>query len=256
MNDDPYLRFCEQLWRTWLDRTIQLPRALHRTFNLEAAPEPYIPFRAGLRPLVALTTNPGWVMGHQERAAVEVGRGPLTTTMNYATAAKALGEFYLTDLPAPAARRVAALESLSAQLGFDGVLEVESCPFHSASLPNKSALLRVIEQGGLLGAYAELLRDFLRLRTVVVVSAVSTRHAMPDQLKLTAWARWQAQLAGLELNHAAFLALPNGEDKVTAGALISRSAKATKVMVLMMGGNHLPGAKGLRSLADRIRKSS
>lgn len=254
MEDDPYLQFCDQLWRDWLDGKIQVPDMMYRMFELDAAPEPYIPFRAGLRPLVALTTNPGWVMSHQTRAAVEAGRGPLASSMDYSAASKVLGEFYLTNLPAPAARRVAALGSLSALLGFDGVLEVESCPFHSRSVRNKAALLRVIEAGGLLGKYVRLLEDFLKKRTVVVLSAVSTRHRMPE--RLTAWARFQAHLAGMDLNQAQFIGLPNAEHRVTAGGLISGFTEGTKILVLMMGGNHLPAAQNLRSLANKIREAN
>jgi hypothetical protein len=244
---------CEQLWQSWLRRTMDVPSSLHTMFDLEAAPEPYVNFGAGANPLVELLTNPGYVLPEQTRGVIESGAGPIKSVMDYATVAKTFGEFYERQLRGAAAHRIAAIRSLSEQLGFDGVLQVDACPFHSASLPNKGAVLRIIRAGGLLGQYAGTLREFLRSRPVLTLAAVSSAHPLLPPPVLTDWARWQAQLAGLDLEQAKFLPLVKKGNATTVAALISRADGVPKGLVLMMGGNRLPGPEGLRTLAAFLR---
>src|SRR5678816_3859359 len=91
---DSYLSFCETLWRSWLDGTLRRSSFLERTFDLDAAPEPYLAFDAGTRPLVALTTNPGATMDFQRRRTVQKGVGPVSSSMDYATASRAFAHHY------------------------------------------------------------------------------------------------------------------------------------------------------------------
>ncbi len=81
-------------------------------------------------------------MPHQRRTAVNAGVGPLGPGMTYAAAAQRLGAFYEEELDGAARRRIAALATLSRLAGYDGVLQVEVCPFHSPNLPNKDALIK------------------------------------------------------------------------------------------------------------------
>jgi hypothetical protein len=136
-----YGEHCEQLWQGWLSRTMEVPTSLHTTFDLEAAPEPYVDFSAGANPPVELLTNPGYVLPEQRRGSIETGAGPIKSTMDYATVARTFGDFYERELRGAAAHRITAIRLLSEQLGFDGVLQVDACPFHSAPLPNKDAVL-------------------------------------------------------------------------------------------------------------------
>ena len=71
-----FFAFSEDLWRSWLPDTLDAPTFVRPTFDLEAAPEPYVAYGVGRRPLVALLTNPGYTMPHQLRSAVEAGDGP------------------------------------------------------------------------------------------------------------------------------------------------------------------------------------
>jgi hypothetical protein len=222
-------------------------------FNLEAAPEPYVDFGAGTNPLVELLTNPGYVLPEQLRGTVESGGGPINSSMDYATVAKAFGEFYRRELRGAAAHRIDAIRLLSEQLGLDGVLQVDACPFHSASLPNKGAVLRIIRAGGLLGRYAATLKEFLRPRPVLSLAAVSSAHPLQPPVVLTDWARWQAQLAGIDVEHAEFVPLVRKGTATTVAARISKTAGVPKGLVLMMGGNRLPGPTGLRTLAAALR---
>lgn len=258
---ETFISFCdEKLWRPWLARRLVAPPFAQKAFDLNAAPEPYISFRAGTHPLIALLTNPGATMPHQCRAAVQAGGGPLTTTVDYSTAAQALGSFYEKELKStPAGRRIDALQKLSSWIGLQGVLQVDVCPFHSRSLPRtqKSILLRTISEGGLLGCYAEHLEAFLHRRPVVILSAVSSRISVGmEATTRSEWLTWIAKIAGLVLEGAKVVPLVEKHSATTAAALVSFEGGVRKALVLMMGGNHLPAEKGLRVLAKTLQPAS
>ncbi len=253
MTED-YFEFCEKLWRGWKRQELTLGNV--KVFDLNAAPEPYISFgiRAGAKPLVALTNNPGRTMRHQRRPAVQAGDGPLCKKDKYAQAARKLGRFYEEHLNGPAWRRMAKLRMLSCLLGYEGVLQVEACPFHSPSLPQKSALVREItKKDEFFGCYAEHLRAFLRGRPVVSPQAVSTQASLGKKRReFSPWLRQIAKIAGLDLNRAKFVPLIKKGSKTTAAAWVSDRPR--KALVLMMGGNNLPAEEGLRKLAAELRK--
>jgi hypothetical protein len=252
---DGFIVFCEELWCSWLVRDLRVSSFVHERFDLDAAPEPYVSYSAGQRPLVALLTNPGATMPHQRRKAVEAGEGPLRPSLKYATAAERLGKFYESRLSKKTAgRRITALQKLSKLLGCDGVLQVDAIPFHSASLPGKGKLLAKVSADALLRRYAEHVREFLKRRPVVVVAAVSTRCSLDAGVALSPWIEWQAELAGVEVTSAESVSLVTKGSKTTASALVSSVNGVSKVLVRMMGGNHLPGDKGLRTIADTFRR--
>jgi hypothetical protein len=250
-----FVSFCESLWQDWLAGKIETSPFLRKWFDLDAAPEPYISFGSGQKPLVLLTTNPGGTMRHQQRAAVQAGRGPLNPAIDYAAAAKGLGAFYEHQLARRAAgRRIAAMRALSASVGADGVVQVEVCPFHSRSLPNKLGLLREIDKGGLLTRYVEQVRSFLITRPVVAISAVPSRASLGPEVPLSRWVLWLSEMTGLDPTRAKFVPLVTKEAKVTAGALVASQDGVPKALVQMMGGNQLPGKHGVGILAEALRR--
>jgi hypothetical protein len=226
-------------------------------FDLDAAPEPYIDYNAGRNPLVVLLTNPGRTKPCQTRKAIRAGNGPLSGSMQYQRGAKSLGDYYQQpgNLKATPRRRIENLLSLSKAAGFDGVMAVECCPFHSPSLPKKDQLLREFCNDQLLRSYAHLLEKYLRSRCVLIVSAVSTRSSLASTSKLSDWLQWQTQRAGIDPRRSRFEKLVVKARKVTAAALVHKSDGAIKVLVRMMGGNHLPGEEGRRRLAALMRAS-
>ena len=248
-----YITFCEdKLWCTWKEQTLSVPPP----FDPEAAPEPYLYFGADTNRLVALTTNPGATMRHQRRAAVQAGTGPLCEKDKYAKAAPKLGDFYETHLTGQAWHRIAKLRRLSSCLGYEGVMQVELIPFHSATLPQKSRLLEEInKEGSLLGHYVELLGKSLRDRPVVGIQAASTQSSFSRKTKLSPWLRRVAEITGLDLNAADFVSLVEKGRKTTAAAWVSKR-EPRKALVLMMGTNNLPGDDGLWKLAAALRESS
>jgi hypothetical protein len=251
-----FISFCESLWQDWLTGRLETSPFVKQTFDLDAAPEPYISFESGQNPLVALTTNPGKTMPHQRRRSVQAGRGPLSPAIDYEAAAEALGAFYERRLAGrPAGRRIAAIRALSALAGAEGVVQVEVCPFHSRALPNKLGLLQEIGKVGLLRRYVEELRAFLMTRSVLAISTVSSQISIRSGTPLSPWAMWLSELTGPNPKRARFVRLVTKGKKVTAAAFVSSHAGTQRSLVLMMGGNHLPGERGLAILADALRKS-
>jgi hypothetical protein len=251
MSDD-FGGFCERLWQDWLSASLDVSSFVRDTFDMDAAPEPYLSFKAGPQPLVALTTNPGATMQHQRRAAVKLGAGPLNDGISYATAAQRLGKFYEEQLGGSARRRIAGLTALSDLLGCDGVLQVEACPFHSPSLPKKDDLLRALGTDELLSRYVEQVRAVIRDKPLVAVSAAPSKVSLCPDAVLPRWAEWMAELADVVPNRASFVPLVTKGSKTTCGAFVVRSGNVSKALVLMMGSNQLPGKTALGILADAL----
>ena len=248
-----YRAFCERLWRDWLGGTLQASEFLRQTFDLKAAPEPYIRLKAAKRELVALLTNPGSVMPHQRRRAILRGNSPLSPSAKYATCAKALGKFYLKKVKKAARRRNRALLDLAKLSGYGGVLYVECCPFHSARFPKKRKFVEAIEQDHLLGEYVERLRDYLHDKPVIAVSATATEQSLTRKVRFSPWLEWQAALIGVRQDQSRFIPLIRTAGKTTAAAFVDKVGGTPKVLVLMMGGNHLPAATGIAALALAMR---
>jgi hypothetical protein len=251
-----FLSFCESLWQDWLGGKLEASQFVRRTFDLDAAPEPYVILEPGQKPLVQLLTNPGYTMPHQGRAAVESGSGPLSPVVTYAEVSERLGPFYEKELAhEPAGRRIAAIKKLSALIGTEGVVQVDVCPFHSSSLPHKAELLHEIstDTGFLLKRYVEEVREFLSPRPVVALTAAPTTISLGLEVPLTPWASWLSEIAGLDLASAEFVPLVKKGEKVTVGAFVSSQNGSPKALVQMMGSNNLPRKHCLAILADVLR---
>ena len=112
---EDFIQLCETLWRDWLEKYLDVPSFIDATFDMNAAPEPYVSFTAGRRPLIALTPNPRMTMLHQLRSHLQQGNGPLNRWMDYAEAARILGPFYRSELSPrnPAKHRITKLLNLS-----------------------------------------------------------------------------------------------------------------------------------------------
>jgi len=222
---------------------------------LDAAPEPWLRLFPGERPLVALTTNPGKTLDKalQRRSDIVSGLSTVGPDDSYAEAAVKFAAYYTQTLTGPARVRIKALVRLSQLAGSDGVLGVECCPFHSPSTHHKDVLVRESANDLLLSGYVGVLRELLASSSAVAVSAVSTRAPLCRGMPFSAWLNWQAALLGLVLEEAEFIPLVTTNQKVTCAALIGPGPTAARALVLMMGGNHLPGEAGLHRLAEALR---
>jgi hypothetical protein len=248
-----YFRLCEQMWQQWLAGEPTATEAVRRSFDLDAAPEPYLPFQPGDIPLVVLTTNPGATMPHQRREQIMENRSVLTPQMPYAEAAEVLSRFYCDHLSGQAARRIAAQRELARKSGYSGVLQVECCPWHSAALSGKTAFMKVLAGDDALMEYVSALRTFLEPQPVLVISAVSSRDSLDAaRLSLSPWLDWQLRLIALQQAKAERVALVSKGVRVTCTALVDRSGPAVKAAVLMQGSNQLPGPAGRETLASAL----
>lgn len=250
--NDPFVTLCESLWRDWLDDRLPATVEIARRFDLAALPEPYLRF-GGDNPLYVLTTNPGGTLPQQRRAAVLAGQSPAQRTMSYAEVARAFAAHYEQTLKGPARTRIRAFRRLAEGLNLDGVFQVEACPFHSSSLPGKDFVVDLIAADPQLARYAEAVRTFLRTRPTVILSAISTREALGPGLRLSRWLEWQVGLVGLDMRSTRFVPLIEKGGRPTCGAFVSGHGSDAKALVLMMGGNHLPGEQGLARLAAGMR---
>jgi hypothetical protein len=255
---EEFIPLCETLWQDWLADSLSVSPFVHATFDMNAAPEPYISFDAGRRPLIALTTNPGQTMPHQLRSHVQQGNDLLNPRMAYAEAARELGSFYQQELPSgsPAQSRITKLLQLSTLLGTDGVLQIEICPFHSPllNISKKLALQREASQDGLLARYVDAVQRYIASQSVVIVSAVGTRESLASGMTVSPWLTWLSEIAELDLKHASFVPLVSRETKTTCGAFTTSARDVMKAHVLMMGSNNLPSAEGLKVLSGVLRQ--
>ena len=79
---EDFLPLFETLWQDWLADSLTVSPFVQATFDMNAAPEPYVSFNAGRRPLIALTTNPGQTMPHQLRSHLQQENGLLNRTLS------------------------------------------------------------------------------------------------------------------------------------------------------------------------------
>jgi len=265
----PYGSFCDELWRDWLADRLSPSAFVGGEFDEQSAPEPWLEFRDGPYPLVAVTTNPGGSLEHQRRDRIVNGVGPIKPTQSYQEATDGLGLYYETNLTkrSAARQRINAFVRLAGSAGYEGLVQVEACPFHSADLPDKPALVRAVEHNtnNLLRQYAAHLQGFLHSHDVVGLSAVSPRISLSvsgvfQAFSESIWLPWFAHLIGLDPGRAEHVELAHkvvvgqSSGKITAAAFVETIGKRRKALVLTMGGNRLPGENGLQVLASAIRR--
>lgn len=250
---EAYFAFCERLWRQWLDGEIRVTPYIAKVLKLDAVPEPYLHFGPAHDPLIVLTTNPGDVMEHQRRESIDRSHDLLKRSMDYATAERALADFYERKLKGKARTRIEAVKNIADVCGNKGVLQIELIPFHSSQLPDKARVLREIGSDEVCSEYLRHVRAAIRERSVLCISAVTTRMALSKEIELSPWLSWQTSIMNLDRSTAEFLPLVYKGGRVTCAALISKRPGCVKALVLMQGSNQLPDAVGRRMLADSIR---
>jgi hypothetical protein len=250
-----YGEVCEKLWRDWLAKRFCASPYLNQAFDLSAAPEPYLSFDAGASPLVVLTTNPGGVLPFQRHETIAEGSSCLTTGMSYGEASAALGKHYLDTLRGAASNRIKKIRELATAAGYEGVLQVECCPFHSQSFPAKTKYIAEYKTDAFLVGYTDRLHSLLLNFDVLVVSAIDSRTSISREGMSSDWLKWQARLIGLAPQQSSLVKLLTKEGTVSCAALLERRDSHLKTMVLMMGGNHLPGNAGLETLAVAMKKA-
>ena len=202
---DAYLDESERLFAAWLNRRPEGGPALQRIFQMEHAPEPYLLFGEEPR-LVFVTTNPGGALDIQRHPDVEP-TSIFRRGRTYAETAAMLGRYYadpLGPINANARSKNIAMSRIAKLLGYRGVLQVETLPWHSATLP-KHLIGKVERDDPVAARYTRLLAEFLRTQKLVLSLAVGK----PEGAR-RAGVDIKARILGLDMASATMTPLKTG----------------------------------------------
>ncbi len=235
--DENYKKFCEVLFSNWFQHQFKNETVLSELFQMDYAPEPYFIVKEGNNPLHVLLTNPGSGMEFQHIKNHKDN--------DYKKFANTLGAFYTSEDfkkykgAAPAYRRIMKSIEFASFLKHDGVINIETIPFHSVSL-NKLMALITIQQSKTLMAYQNELRNYLSDKAVLIVSACNTKEIISkDTIRNSKWLKYQCDLANIVVDDLEFEELTEKNQKITSALFRSKN----KYIVLMMGSNNLPSLK-------------
>lgn len=230
---------------------------MHSEFQIDYLPEPYLKFGECSNPLYVFTTNPGLGMPEQHRKNILGGKSIASPNDPYSTISKVMGNYYLQHLKGAARNRIEAMIKLSNHSGFDGVIQIEACPFHSKSLPKKDSLLEHLSNDPALNGYEQCLKSVFFEKTVIAVSAIGTQATISiDSIKNRRWLNWQAGLIRLKTCDSKILPIITKGEKDTSAFIYSRSEKSVSGFILMMGGNHLPKLESMSPVIEVLGKNN
>ena len=244
-----YLEICERLYADWLrGRATFRSAAASRAFSAEHAPEPYLVFGEGEPRAIWATTNPGEGFDYQKRPDV-CSTSIFRETPTYAEAARRLGGHYgAPDAPIHSAARanIRSMLRLSRLFGARSVLQVETFPWHSATLPDKTRLEVMLCREE--PAYAEYKRELNKLiaahRLVLAWAAGVPGRGRGSGMDL------KATMIGLDLARAKMLPL-EGRSAVSQALFWSREGGRFRGLFVTQGSATLPGAGLNREGADK-----
>lgn len=249
-----YLEFCEELWGRWLADSLVYSDFVKAEFQLDYLPEPYLQFGDCKNPLYVFTTNPGAGLPVQSRASVMAGNECLRSTYSYQEISRVLGDYYSKNLKGTPKTRILGMMDFAKRAGFDGVFQVEACPFHSAQLPKKDALLDNYQVDPFLSKYAESLQVFLRNKPVLIISAVGTKGVInTHSVSNRRWLNWQSNVINLNIDECDILPVNTKNNRITSAFVYSQKSKITSGFILMMGGNHMPKSEHLGHISELFR---
>lgn len=229
-----YFQFCDDLYKNWKNHRLKEDDILNKMFQMEYSPEPYFILKPGKRPLHVLLTNPGAGMDFQHISEHK--------NSDYKKFAAILASIYTSNFfkkekgAAPAYRRLMKSIEFAEFLGFDSVINIESIPFHSVNL-NKKKALHAIKESPTLISYQSSLKEYLRDKSVLIVSACSSRESISKSSILgNNWLKYQIELTSVDIKKLKIKPMTKKNNKITS-ALFSHM---NKYLALMMGSNNLP----------------
>ena len=232
-----YLDFCEELFQNWLNHRLDLSD-FDADFQVEHVPEPYYILKEGKKPLYVLNYNPGEGLPQQTRKSILAHPHD-----SYCAVAKRLSEFYRNEFTGKAIKRNEKILKFAKAMGYDGVVCVETFFLHSANWPidKKMAFVESSRKNKLVQKYNRVLKNFLKSKPVLRVSAVSTKKIINLKNRKTfsnVWVKYQNDIMGVDLNSMTFVPIPpKGKGRVTSCIYVG---KKEKYVSFMMGGNNLP----------------
>lgn len=270
MMEDPYFNFCDKLARQFFDGSLKVDQGLAKRVDLDFLPEPYLPFSQsgnwGVTEssnfLNVLLANPGQGLDVQRHESISSGRiSGVSDGISYSAAASKIARFYETYFQTnrkytPALRRFRKMHNLAIDAGYSAVLQLDTIPWHSYSLPAKISLPPLISKCDMTKKYCFLLREYLRDRSVISVDGAGSRHAISKETFHTPWMTFKADLMGLEIDTADFHPIIEKPGKITAAAIRHKHNGTIKVMYCVQGNNNLPSEISLSKLSKLLRHSN
>lgn len=239
--NDSFYALCESIYNDWRAHQFKEDSSLQALFQMEFSPEPYFVLKDGSNPLYMLLTNPGSGMEFQH---ISNHKGS-----EYWKFASVLGDIYTSEGfkkegGRAAYHRLKKSIEFSVIMGYRGVVNVETIPFHSVDL-NKRKALRAIDSSGILQSYQSELKRFLSDKPVLIVSATGTKNSISkENISGSDWLMYQADLIGFSVDDLIMRELSTKDGKVTSAIFSSGS----KHIVLMAGTNNLPSSERLSSI--------
>jgi uncharacterized protein (DUF4415 family) len=241
--DHPFFERCETVIRNWWDGNL----APSSVLQMDHIPEPYLLFGSTERPLVFLTLNPGGGFEAQTRDAITRLDSPVVRELPYRDNARRLARYYRYPnvINDNARRRIEAMLSFAARLGFSGVLQLEAIPFHSGALAGPQ-LPKLTERRDV-AEYQTNLRSFLREPPcAIAISAAKAPFARSTKV------RYFADLFGLDVGSFSSIELKSGASGPTVGALHAKIGEKARVVTCRDGHNGLPDRASLERLAAKL----
>jgi hypothetical protein len=232
-----FLSLCEELYNDWKNDKFKEDLTLNKLFQMNYSPEPYFVLKNGKNPLYILLTNPGSGMDFQhisQHKNIDFNSftSILSTVYTSETFKKQKGS-------GPAYRRLMKSTDFANHLGFDGVVNIETIPFHSEKL-SKPKALKSIRESYTLTTYQNALKFFLSEKPVLIVAACSANDTISNKTIMNSeWLKYQCDLASIPINKLILKPFTTKNNKITS-ALFSHQ---NKYLVLMMGSNNLPSIK-------------
>lgn len=232
-----YISLCKKLYNDWKNDEFKEDKTLNSLFQMDYSPEPYFMLKNGKNPLYIVLTNPGKGMDFQHISQHK--------KIDFNSFTSILSTVYTSDAfknekgSRPAYRRLMKSIDFAYHLGFDGVINIETIPFHSEKL-SKSKALKTIQESFILTTYQNALKIYLREKPVLIVAACSATESISKKTIINSeWLKYQCDLASIPINELNIKPLTTKNNKITS-ALLSH---LNKNIVLMMGSNNLPSIK-------------
>lgn len=254
------IAFSDQLMKDFKAGKYDKDACLNKLFKskkgacMEYCPEPYLCYEIVggklvqasspskiKNPLYILQTNPGYPIPFQHRNSNDV-----KLSASYEEYRKKASAYYISCLKGAAAVRNTKSCIVARNLGYDGIIFVETLPFHSDSLPGKnnpSKYLAAIVSHPLLKQYDGIVRKLLKDKPVLILSACSSKKSIDKStISSSPWLDYQCALAGFNISLLIACNIACKDGKVTSA--LFKDVSAQKYIVLTMGGNNFPANIG------------
>jgi len=241
------------MWKLWIKKQDIQDPIIEKSFEPKYCSEPYLRFTKEedetSDSIYFLTTNPGAGFDLQERKNILENKSMIKSDESYYSNAKNLADYYIKELISGSKARIKHMEYLAKICGYDNFIQVETIPYHSENLPEKSKLVRLVRNGNnKISEYIEITKEYLMDKNVISIQAGNCR----DIKKMSDWSKLQCEIIGLDIDKSECISTIKNEKKKDTGCLyIERKNNFIKALSLRAGANDLPGNGGCDIIANK-----